>query len=964
MEIYHNLETNQGNVLDYFTASEVRVIQDYLRNQTIPEQMVSNRGAGTTAYGTESSALGYGSYGTDAPADFTTISGGSGTADFEGAGAIDPTNNTIGYMIDSGGIMYSFDVLTGVFTNLGNLGLPSGGGLTGLEFDSSGTLYGVDALNLYTVDPSGPSATVVGPLGSAGGAGIAIALAIDDSGTGYIYDLVDDSSYSVNLTTGAATLLGGLGFDANFGQGMYYDSLTDNVFLAAFNFNTFLAELRVLDRTTGVATLIGTIAPSVAGGAQLGWSSVQGGPIENFSCEEALNISLGITNVEDGIINTIGGASNICLSGATDALWYKYRALNSGQLTISSDLPASAGVDTRVSVYNDDCSALACIDSDDNGGTDNTSIVTITVVSDTTYYIEWDDANGEGAFDFELSLDISCPDPQNFTLDALDDTTADFSWDDVPAATIGYVLSVFLEDADPDTETPVYTENIASGTLTATATGLMGNITYDAYLTADCDANGLSNNLLITFTTMPPNDALCNAIELILDASCTGAAYSNLDATTQTGEPEGDCFFGGAQSTVWFSFVAPANGRVLITTDIEPATNTDTEIAVYAAPSDCADASTLGAAIGCDQDSGEVIIFNSILELDETVLTPGETYYIQVSGYDGAVGTFCIEVSTGPSCAPIENFAVFNVTATTADFSWDGETNASLGYILSVFTAGADPMVDTPVYTENIASGTLTATATGLVANTAYDAYIAADCDALGTSEMTMVTFSTNPLPPACGGQFTDSGGTTSGYQNNEIITTTIVPDTSGDGVTITFTYVDIETSGGAGIQDGCWDYLTIFNGPNTASHVLAQTLCGEENGDGQVPSVATSLLSVGDAFSSTDASGALTITFTSDSSVTETGWIADVTCAVLSIDDFVSAGFNYYPNPTTNLLYAKAQQPIESVSLFNMLGQEVLTLRPNALDCTLDLSRLTSGTYFMRSTIGGNTFTHKVIKK
>ncbi|MGJ8592369.1 MAG: T9SS type A sorting domain-containing protein [Aquaticitalea sp.] len=962
MEAYQNLETNQGSILDYFTTSEVNEIQIYLQSRTNPIQLNTFRGSLTLAYGTEATALGYGSYSTGAPADFTTISGGSGTADFEGAGAIDPTNNTIGYMVDSGGIMYSFDVLSGVFTNMGSLGVPGGGSLNGLEYDSSGNLYGVDGVNLYSVDPTVPSVSLIGALG---GGGLAIALAIDDAGIGYVYDVADDSAYSVNLATGAATLLGAIGFDANFGQGMYYDSLTDTVYLAAFNNTNFLAELRILDRTTGNTTLIGTIAPTVAGGAQLGWSSVLGGPLENFSCEEAVNVRLGITNVEDGIINNSAGASNICFSGATDAIWYKYTAGNSGTLTISSDLAGSAGVDTRVSVYNDDCNALVCIGSDDNSGTDDTSTVDISVVSGTTYYIEWDDANGEAPFDFELSLAISCPDPQNFVVDAVFDTTADFTWTAVAEASNGYVLSVFLAGDDPDTDTPIYTNTIPSGTLADTATGLTGNVTYDAYLTADCDANGFSNAIKITFTTTPANDALCNAIPLTLDETCSGAAYSNVDATTEVGEPEGDCFNGGAQSTVWFSFVAPANGRVLITTDIEPATNADTEIAVYAAPTDCADASTLGAALGCDQDSGEVIIFNSILELDETVLTPGETYYIQVSGYAGTVGTFCIEVYTGPDCPPVENFTVSNVTTETADFSWDVIADASSGYILSVFDAGADPLTDTPVYTENVASGTLSTTASGLVADSAYDAYITADCGALGTSsEMTMLSFSTSPLPPQCGGQFTDSGGTAAGYGNSEDITTTIVPDNSGDAVTITFTYVDIETATATGTIGGCWDYMSIYNGPTTTSPVLAQTLCGEQSGDGGVPSVAANLLSVGDAFTSTDASGALTIRFRSDSSVPETGWIADVTCAVLSIDDVVSAGFNYYPNPTSNILYAKAQQPIETVSLFNMLGQEVLTLRPNALNMTLNMSELSNGTYVMKSTINGNTFTHKVIKK
>ncbi len=962
MESYHNLNDQKGSVYDYFSVSETQAIQRHIRAQQPQDNANRNFRIGTVAYGTDSGGLGYGSYDNESPGVFTTISGGSGTANFEGAGAIDPTNNTVGYVVDTAGMMYSFDVFSGVFTMVGSIGLPEG--LNGMEFSADGVLYGVDDQNLYVVDPTVPSSTLVGALNTVGGTGLVIALAIDNTGTGYVYDIIDDSAYSVNLATGAATLLGAIGFDANYGQGMYYDPLTDQVLLTAFNNSVFAAQLRVMDRTTGLTTLIGQIATNSAGTAQLAWSSVQGGPVKNFTCADALNIGLGIINVEDGIVNTEGGASNICLSGATNSIWFKYTASSSGNLTISSDLPASAGTNTRVSVFDDACDALTCIASDDDSGTDDTSLVTLAVISGMTYYIEWDDANGGAPFDFELSLAIFCADPTNFIVDNVNDASATFSWVDVANATNGYILKIFLQGDDPATDTPVYTANIPSGTFNATANGLIGNISYDAYLTSDCDANGFSNAIKVTFTTTPPNDALCDAIALTLDAACTGAIYSNEDATSQAGEPEGDCFDGGATSTVWFSFVAPANGRVLISTDFLPATNTDTQISVYAAPTDCSDLTTLSAALGCDQDGGEVIIYNSILELDETVLTPGDTYYIQVDGYYGTSGNFCIVVNSGADCAALENFIVSNISSTTADFNWDVENNATSGYNLSVFLAGADPLSDTPVYTENVASGTLTATATGLIADTAYDAYITADCGALGSSEMTMLTFSTSPIAPACGGQFTDTGGTTSTYQVNENTSTTILPDASGDAVTITFTFVDIETSGGTGTRAGCWDYMSIYNGPTIASPVLALTLCGEESGDGGVPSVASSLLSVGDSYTSTDASGALTITFKSDGSVVEQGWIADVTCAQLSIDDFVTSGFNFYPNPTTNLLYAKAKQPIESVSLYNMLGQEVLILHPNSLNVTIDLSKLSSGTYFMKSNINGVSFTHKVIRK
>ncbi|WP_426429819.1 T9SS type A sorting domain-containing protein [Winogradskyella sp. HB-48] len=128
-----------------------------------------------------------------------------------------------------------------------------------------------------------------------------------------------------------------------------------------------------------------------------------------------------------------------------------------------------------------------------------------------------------------------------------------------------------------------------------------------------------------------------------------------------------------------------------------------------------------------------------------------------------------------------------------------------------------------------------------------------------------------------CGDTFLDSGGDAAGYAANELSTTTIMPDNPGDVVSVTFTYVDIETRGSA--TAGCWDWLRVYDGPDDTFPLIGE-FCGEESGDGGVAGNAANQLSIGDTFTSTDASGAITFVFDSDSSVQETGWSADVTCA------------------------------------------------------------------------------------
>jgi Secretion system C-terminal sorting domain/GEVED domain len=149
----------------------------------------------------------------------------------------------------------------------------------------------------------------------------------------------------------------------------------------------------------------------------------------------------------------------------------------------------------------------------------------------------------------------------------------------------------------------------------------------------------------INLTGCPPaNDNLCHAMMLTVGSDSAGDAFSLASSTAETGEPAGACFNSGVNGSVWFSFVAPASGEVTMSTDIAGGTLTDSEIAIYAGIGvTCTDLSTLGAALNCDQDSGTVVTYNSILSV--TALTPGDTYYIQVDRWGTATpGTFGLTV--------------------------------------------------------------------------------------------------------------------------------------------------------------------------------------------------------------------------------------------------------------------------------------------------------------------------------
>lgn len=201
--------------------------------------------------------------------------------DFDNAGDFGPGDQSFFYNLGGGtsGQLMKIDTTTGTGTALGNI-LPSGAETwAGMATDpTDGTIYAAGlqinvGSTLYIIDPVNLTATPVGPIGALG----IISLAVDGNGDMWAHDLVTDMFLSIDKTTGAATNVGSLGFDANYGQGMTWDPATDQLYMAAFNNVTFVPELRIVDRATGGSTLVGVLGQSVPGGlCQLGFLAIPG----------------------------------------------------------------------------------------------------------------------------------------------------------------------------------------------------------------------------------------------------------------------------------------------------------------------------------------------------------------------------------------------------------------------------------------------------------------------------------------------------------------------------------------------------------------------------------------------------------------------------------------------------------------------------------------------------------------
>ena len=87
-------------------------------------------------------------------------------------------------------------------------------------------------------------------------------------------------------------------------------------------------------------------------------------------------------------------------------------------------------------------------------------------------------------------------------------------------------------------------------------------------------------------------------------------------------------------------------------------------------------------------------------------------------------------------------------------------------------------------------------------------------------------------------------------------------------------------------------------------------------------------------------------------------------TTQTAGIASFDKEAFTVYPNPATNVLNITGSKAIENVAIYNMMGQQVMTVAPNAESAALNVAALQSGMYVVQVTAEGTTVSHKFTKR
>ena len=152
-----------------------------------------------------------------------------------------------------------------------------------------------------------------------------------------------------------------------------------------------------------------------------------------------------------------------------------------------------------------------------------------------------------------------------------------------------------------------------------------------------------------------------------------------------------------------------------------------------------------------------------------------------------------------------------------------------------------------------------------------------------------------------CTGTFYDSGGADNPYENDESYNMTFYPTESGKMLNFKFQQFNVEHKE----EGGCWDELKIYNGSNASAELIG-TFCGNS-----IPEVLENL-------SASNPEGALHFAFSSDPYVTESGWIADISCTdAYTVNFIVNDGNQAIPNAEIRFAHQTISTDAEGEALF-----------------------------------------------
>ena len=283
----------------------------------------------------------------------------------------------------------------------------------------------------------------------------------------------------------------------------------------------------------------------------------------------------------------------------------------------------------------------------------------------------------------------------------------------------------------------------------------------------------------------------------------------------------------------------------------------------------------------------------------------------------------------------VERIVLETTTQTSATFNWIDVTGAT-AWRVRYYLFGTTPGSWTTMTTNTL-------TATNLTPNSYYVIEVAPECPSgleIWGRQLIFMTYDVF----CTGSVFTDTGGATGDYDDEQTMIRTLIPNVPANSITLTFSQFSLE-------QD--YDYLYIYDGNSTAAPEFNGGLGFTGN---QIPG----------PFVSSATDGSLTLQFKSDAFVTDAGWVANIGCTPnLNTGDFQGIDFTYYPNPSNGQVFVTSKTNVQSVVVHNVMGQLLLREIPRDSNFSIDITAFAQGTYFVTLQFEEGRLAHfKVVKK
>ncbi len=569
---------------------------------------------------------------------------------------------------------------------------------------------------------------------------------------------------------------------------------------------------------------------------------------------------------------------------------------------------------------------------------DNTSFTISNLDPNTTYrvYVRTDCGSEHSQWSAPVLFTTlpMCPAPTQITVDVTT-TTADLSWSENGTAT-NWTVEYGLHGFTQGTGTVIS----VSETPSCSITGLTASTLYDVYVFSNCSTTDTSAATLFSFAT---ECGIITDFPYTEDFEATNnlpTCWTNINVTgttnwTVTTPSQGSTTtaHSGTHAAVFFQGddgdIADLQMPIMDLSNVEnpylsfwyannPWEADIDRLTVYYRTSETDSWTQLSSYIA----GVDVWTFDSL-----ALPNPSATYQIKFNadsywGY--GVKLDDVTVASGGE-TPVEpcdvptNLAVSNVSQTSATATWTAGGSETAWNVQIKEASASD-------WGNSINVTAATYTFSGLTANTAYQVRVQAVCTEDLTSDWSaLVSFTTleeeeeETCPAPTGLEATD-------VQNETITLTWSQEANTANNWTVQYRVAGTDS----------WSSATATAVPYTLTGLTGLTTY-----EIQVVANCTNGLT-------SDPSNMLTVT------TTNTG--------INGYD--LESSVNLYPNPTASNVTISAQGMMESVSMYDVYGKLISTIKVEGTTTTVDLSNYASGVYFARITTENGVVTKRIVKK